>query len=66
VNDDLRLAQRHDERKPQCGHSVIGGRRAGATRDENKLIGSKSSKPLYPAKVTIPVAGLGGREPTSA
>jgi len=37
-DDDLRLAQRHDEEKPQRGHSVVDGRRAGAARNEMQLI----------------------------
>jgi hypothetical protein len=33
----LRLAQRHNEEKPQRGHGVIDGRRAGTVRDEQLI-----------------------------
>jgi len=58
LDDDLRFAQRHDEEKPQCGHGVVDGRRAGAARDKMQLTGDKKSLKPSMARMSVHIGLL--------
>ncbi len=61
-DDDLRLAQRHREKKPQCRQGVIDRRHAGAARHEMQL----EAPQILEARLARRSAQEGGKGPDGA